>query len=350
MGRRKSARGEDTGVDTAERGRIERALDRLEERLAAAPEGLHHAGPPATAAAIEAAGLPPAAAMLHRRYDGLEIASGDAAILATTQVLAATRVAESEGRLRPGDIVIAERGRDVYVLPADPWEEGGDVVVVDEGGDRLPEASTLAHLALGWVAEAGVLYGQDGEFRDDLFGEDGDLLPAVTRKLLRRRLDVDPDAPRARLELARALLREGEARAAAAELRTTLERAPELSWAHHELGQALAAQGDLEQASAAHRRAADTCPDPDLQAYFWAWAARRATGEAREQAAAQVLKRRPRFAAEQAKAAQELLEREEPDTARDVIALGLAIAPRNLELLELQARATGAAPDAAGSS
>lgn len=338
MGRRKSARGVKADVEAAERGRIERALDKLEERLAAAPEGLHLAGLPADEPAIQSAGLPPAAAMFYRRWDGLEIAGGDATILSASQVQAATAGAEAEGRLAPGDVVIGERGRDLYVLPADPWQEGGDVVFVDEGGDRLPEASTLAHLALGWVAEASVLYGSDGEFRDELFGDDGDLLPAVKRKLLRRRLDFDPDAPRARLELARALLRDGEARAAAAELRTTLERAPELAFAHHELGHALAAQGDVAGAGEAHARAAAACRDPDLQAHFWAWAALRAAPEAQAEAIAKVLERRPHFAAEQAKAACELLEREQVAAARDVITLGLAIAPRHLELLDLQRR------------
>jgi tetratricopeptide (TPR) repeat protein len=338
VGRKKSTRGLETGVEAAERGRIERALDRLEERLAAAPEGLHQPGDPAEPAAIEAAGLPPAAVMFYRRFDGLEIAGGDAVILQAAQVRAATAAAEAEDRLAPGDVVIGEIGRDLFVLPADPWDEGGDVVRVDEGGDRVPEASTLAHLALGLVAEASVLYGNDGEFKDDLFGEDGDLVPAVKRRLFRRRLDFDPDAPRARLELARALLRDGEARAAAAELRTTLERAPQLSWAHHELGHALAAQGDPEGASEAHAKAAELCPDADLQAHFWAWAAMRAGPERRAAFVARVLERRPHFAAEQAKAARELLEREDVDTARDVIALGLAIAPRHLELLELQPR------------
>lgn len=338
MGRRKAGRGAGDEVDPAARGVIERALDRLEERLRAAPYGLHRSGEPASDAAVEAAGLPPTAAMFYRRWDGLEIAIGEAAILPVAQVPEATRAAREEGRLQPGDLVVAERGRDLFVLPADPWEEGGDVVLVDEGGDRMPEASTLSHLALGWVAEAAVLYDADAEFRDDLFGEDGELLPAAERRVLRRRLDVDPDAPRPRLSLARALLRAGEARAAVAELRRTLVCAPQLAWAHHDLGRALSVLGDDPAASAAHRAAAEATTDPMLAAYFLAWAARRAGPETRGELAAQVLQRRPGFAAEQVQAARELLDRDDESSAREVVALGLSVVPGHVELLDLRQR------------
>lgn len=315
-----------------DRQRIERALDRIEERVFAAPPGLHR---PGERGRDLPAALGEAASMVWTRYDGFEVGGGDALLLPAAQVTAATAQAQADGLLRDGDVVVGEQGRDFFVLPGDPWEEGADVVRIVEDGTRLPEACSVAHLLLGMLVEASVIYDPEGEFRDEIFGEDGELEPTVERKLLRRRLDVDPDAPRTRLRLAQSLRAGGELRGAERELSQVLRRAPELCWAHQERGRVLAAMGQAEVAAKAHDAAAEHAPDPELAAYFSAWAARACEPDARGPRVARVLAVRPHFAAEQLRAAQALLDDEDEAAAREVVALGLAVVPGHLELLAL---------------
>lgn len=327
-----------TAATAEERAHVERAIERIENRTIGAMEGVHAPGHRAQAEALAQSGLPETARMLWAYWDGYEIVGGESRLLPLSQILAATRAAEAEGVLRPGDRVIGEAGRDRFVLPEDPWEEGAEVVRVEEDGSRLPEASSAAHLLLGLLAEASVMYDDDGEFRDDVIGEDAELTDAAQRKLLRRRLDHDEDAPRPRLELARLLRRAGELRAAERELRAVLKRAPDWSWAHHELAAVLAQSGKKDVARRHYEQAAEHAPDDDVRAYHLAWAASVAEGDAREAIAKRVLALRPQFAGEQLRAAQALIEDEDPDAAAQVVSLGLAVAPRNLELLALRRR------------
>ncbi|MCX4244566.1 tetratricopeptide repeat protein [Paraliomyxa miuraensis] len=329
----------DLQLDPQEAARIQLALDKLEDRLMMAPPGLHGVGEPADPEALRNAGLPATAAMLWARYDGLEVGAETARILPLAALEDATAEAEAEGLLRPGDRVIGEHGRDLYVLPADPYEEGADVVLVEEGGERLPEASTAAHLALGLVGEAAVLFDDDGEFRDELFDEDtGELTEAAQRRLLRRRLDMDPDAPRARLRLAQRLREAGELRAAVSELRQVLRRAPELPWAHEALARVHEQQDEAEEARREYLIAAEGMEpvDPALAAYFRARAARCAEGDERAAIAAKVREARPELPREQVEAARALIERGALAAAIEVVELGLAVSPGQVELLALR--------------
>lgn len=328
------------GVEPDDAARMGQALDRLDDRLMTAPPGLHRVGDPAAAEVLAAAGLPAAAAMLWARYDGLELGAETARIFALSEIEATTAEAEAEGLLQPGDIVIGDEGRDLLVLPVDPWAEGADVVRLEEGGERLPEASSTAHLALGLLGEAHVIFGDDGEFRDELFEEGGEPSCATRRRLLRRRLDLDPDAPRARLRLSQLLLAAGELGGAAAELKEVLRRAPELPWAHETVARVAEARGDDGAARRAYLKAAEFVEglDPVTAAYFLARAAVRAEGDERAAIAAKVRAARPGFAAEQVQAAEALLERDAIDEAREVIELGLAVSPGQVELLALRGR------------
>ena len=237
--------------------------------------------------------------------------------------------------------MIGERGRLLFVLPEDPWAEGATVVGIDEDADRVPEASSVMHLLLGLLGEISVLYDDHGEFHDALIDEWGDLEPTAHRKILRRRLDFDPLAPGPRLRLARLLRAAEEWRGAAKEIDKVLHYAPEFSAAHFERGLVLRGQEKPDAARRAFAKAAAFALDPVNAAAYEAWAARVARegeGDARQADAhaASVLRQRPDYAQHQLVGARARLERRDRDAAVEMVALGLAVAPRHLELLQLR--------------
>lgn len=329
-------------MSSEERGRILHNLDRIEDRLRDAPEGLHDPGPPATPAALAASGLDPDLALLWATYDGLDLAGGECRLLALADQPRATAAAAEEGRIRPGDRVIGERERDLLVLCADPHAEGADVVLVEEDGERLPFASSVDRMVLALLGEFAVLFDEGGEYQDDLFGDDGRLTVAAERRLLRRHLDLDPDAPLARFRLAQSLRRAGELRGAAAELKQLQRRAPEFLWGHHELGRVRLGEGRPRDAAAAFRRAAALAAEPGLRAYCLAWACLSLRSSAADEPAAgelaaAALAAGPDLPASLEAAARDALEAEDLAAADEQLRLGLALAPTSLGLLSLRA-------------
>ena len=331
----------DAPLTAAQRRQIERLLDRIEDRLYDAPVGLHNFAGPASEAAMKLAdelGISEADQMVWARWNGIDLGHGEAHLWPLEALAERTAEAGEEELLTEGDLVIGHYGRDDFVLPRDPWEEGADVVLVDEAGQRGPYASTLPRLILGIMAELSVLLDDGGEYRDELFGEDGELEPSAERKLLRRHLDMDEDAPLVRYRLAQLLRRHGEARAAAKELDLVLRRAPEFAWARFELGRARLDLDDRPLALREFKKAAESVSDASLAAMFYAWAALAAEGEQRTAMAAEVESRYGGFVAAQEAGAREALEDEVPGRAKELIELGLAVSPRHLGLLSLRDR------------
>lgn len=363
-------------LSTDERRRVQHNLDRIEDRLRDAPDGLHAFNPPADPAELAASPLPPAARMLWAQWDGLELAAGELRLCPLAELAQADADARADGRLRPDDLPIGERGGDLLVLCGDPHAEGADVVLVEEDGERLPHSTGVDLLVLAMLGEVSVLYDEEGEFQDALFKADGELTRAAERRLLRRHLDLDPDAPLARFRLAQSLRRAGELRAAAGELRELVRRAPDFAWGQHERGRVALGLGDAPEAGRAFVRAAELAADPGLRAYFLAWAClaaetgasghvpedskadadgdseaapgpkagkRRAApaGRAapaldRATLAAQVLASSPEFARAQEAALRAALESEDAARADESMRLGLAVVPGHAGLLSLR--------------
>lgn len=323
--------------------RLEAQSDRIEDRLVDAPIGLHQLGGPGDRAALEAAGLSEEAVELWRRWDGLDLANGEVRLLPFAEHEHASAEAAQAGVLREGDRVIGELGLGLLVIPADPWEEGAEVVLVEDDGERAPYASDVLRLVLSLVAEMAVTYDEDGEYREGLFDDRGQLLPDAERRLLRRRLDFDEDAALPRFRLAQLLRRNEELRAARSELEHVIRCAPQFAWAHWELGRVeLELQlGEQEgarpgRAMRSFGEAAEAARNPMVRALFLAWQARAAEDEQREAIAGEVLKLDPSFVSAREAGLREAIEHEDGPRARELLALGLAIAPRQLGLLGLR--------------
>ncbi len=362
-----------TALSTNERRRVQHNLDRIEDRLRDAPEGLHAVNPPADAEALAASPLPPAARLLWGQWDGLELAAGELRLWPLAELAQADASLRAEDRLRPDDILIGERGNDILVLCADPHAEGADVVLVEEDGERLPHSAGVDLLVLAVLGEIAVLYDEEGEFQEHLFKADGQLSRTAERRLLRRHLDLDPDAPLARFRLARSLRRAGELRAAASELRQLLRRAPDFAWGQHERGRVSLALGDAADAGQAFLQASELAGDSGLRAYFLAWAClaaeaatttsstpdasapvpadskpergrskppRAKPGLDRNALSAQVLTHSPEFVRAQEAAVRAALEAEDAPRAEESLRLGLAVVPGHLGLLSLRPAVT----------
>lgn len=335
-------------LTAGEKKALDRLLDRVEDRIFGSERGLHMARPAASEAdlrAAEALGLSEACLTFWARFDGIEMGHGEARIYRAAELDEQSRMLREQLRARPGDIAIGHYGRDELVACVDPWAEGADIVLVDESGQRGPYGSSVAASVLAILGELSVLLDEGGEFHEELFGDDGELLPSAERRLLRRHLDMDPDAPLARFRLAQLLRREGEAKAARRELELCLRRAPEFAWAHFELGRACLDLGDAKAARKAFDEArglVQAAGDEDalLAAYFAAWAALAAAQQGddatRSARAEAVLEANPGFVRAQEAGANEALEDEVPGRARELVELGLAVSPKDLSLLALR--------------
>ena len=315
---------------------ISQLLDRIEDRLRCAPEGLHLVGRAASMKDIEASSIRNELIHLWRRWDGFELGNQEVKIYPLAQIPVETERAHHECRILVEDQVIGERGTDILVICPDPWAEGADVVIVDDEGQRAPYASTVERLVLAYLGEFSTLFDDEGEYQSEIFDEStGELTTAALRRLLRRRLDFDPDGPLSRFELAQSLRRSGELRAANSEIRRVIKIAPEFCWAHFEQGRVLFEQGRVKDAERAFKYAAEKCGELLLQGMFYAWAALASEGDDRKKWAMQVKKRFPDFPRAYESAAREALNDEQVELARERMELGLAVEPMHVGLLAL---------------
>jgi tetratricopeptide (TPR) repeat protein len=300
------------------------ALDKVFDRLDAAPAGLHDVAPPA---AQLPSGLPEPLIELYARCDGARL------FLDSIEIAPAAEVTGEDGRWRFGtlddeDLEIDRRGR--------IWRSDASL------DDRVCEGTRLERWLAGVVDAVAMLYDDEGEFRDGSFDEEGELMPEVGERQLRAMLKRDPGAPGPRWRLAHALLSQDRTTEARAELEETVGHEPGFAWAWLDLAKISELLGELPGALDEARAAAEAAADHSQAGYFHAQLARiagRAGDEATRAAAARrASELAPELKSAQLDGARSSLEAGDIASARGLVDLLRAVWPRDLEVLELAHR------------
>lgn len=320
-----------------ERDEQPRSLERIMEVAGSLPPGMSRLGEPAF---LMDAGWPDALTEVYLYFDGAELFHEDLVLLPASRV-------KQVRREDPG-ATAAERDATYYRA----GEIGGDDLCVDDQGrvwrleedtgEWLPEGSRLERWLLGVMEAQRMLYDRDGEFIDEAFDESGELTPAMSERMNRRVLKRDRAAPAPRWRLARAMALQGKMEAAREQLETVVAESPAFAWAWFDLARISEVMGELASAGDEMEAAATARPGYEHAAYFWAQAARlaRAAGDEARRAgcAREALALDPGLAGSQREGARANLEEGELEAAQELAENAAALAPRDLQIMDLLAR------------
>lgn len=303
--------------------------DRICELCDSYPDGLHDLAAPATVLDAE---LPRALAEVYRTFDGATFFHEDMVLLPSS---AARRV---DGRWQIGTLQGELVGID---------EKGAVWVCEADSEEWIQEGSRVDRWLFGVLERLAGLYDNEGEFLEDAFDEDGELTDEAYERGLRAILKRDKEAPATRWRLARLLVARQELGKARDELEQVVETAPTFSWAWYDLGRISEALDELENAQDELVAAADARADYEHNAFFLSHAARIAARRGREAERAQLSARAlaliPDFVSMQREGARTLLAEDDLHGARELVSVALALAPRDLECLDLQRQLQAAA-------
>ena len=304
-------------------------LDRLFERLDEAQPGVHDIDPPVEDLPV---GLPAPLIELYARCDGARIFSD------TLEIVPSSEVTYDGARWRFGAI-------------------DGDPVGVDHKGkvwrtdasveDDVVDGTRLDRWLAGELDALALLFDHEGEYQDDVFDEDGEILPIIREKQLRAQLKRDAAAPGPRWRLAHTLLEQGAAEDARNELEQVVADDPVFCWAWLDLARVSERLGEVGGALDEARMAADAAEGVQhpQAGYFWSQvarlAARNGNDMARAQAATKASLLAPDLKSAQIDGARERLEAGDVPSAKGLVELLRAVWPRDLEVLELARRVDG---------
>ena len=301
-------------------------LDRIFAALDEAPPGLHDVDP---ASPELPPGLPPALIDLYARCDG-------ARLYVDALEIAASRDVQFElGRWKfailDGDVIaIDHRGR---IVRADESIE-----------DDVCDGTRLDRWLAGQLDALALLFDRDGEFADDVFDEDGEILSVVRERQLRAQLKRDAAAPGPRWRLAHTLLAQGALEDARNELEQVVADDPAFAWAWLDLARVSERLGEIGGAIDEARMAAEAAEGMQHPqgGYFWSQVARLAlrAGDdmARAEAATKASLLAPNLKRAQIEGARERIEAGDTASAKGLLDLLRAVWPRDVEVLELARR------------
>lgn len=313
--------------DELERDGEDSPIDRLVAVIEAAPHGLHDLDEPTGDVPVD---WPVVLGDVYLAFDGARLFHEELILYPAAHV-----VAGEDGRWMIGDlggsaIQVDARGR--------VWRTD------DETGEDVVDGTAPVKWLRGQLEALALLFDKDGEYGDDAFDDEGEIVDEIARAQARAQVKRDPRAPGPRWRLARLLAAGGETEAARSELETVVEVAPELPWAWLDLARISETLGELDgaydEAVAAAEAAAKIAHEQI--AYFWAQAARlavkrKADGD-RAACAARALAADPRLVEAELAGAEQNLADGDLGSARALVELARAVAPRDLSAMDLARR------------
>jgi hypothetical protein len=307
----------------------EARIDRVLELLSDAPAGLHDVGPPAS---TYPAGWPAPLRELYAACDGARLFVETIELVPTTDVVFSDNT-WTIGTWDGDEIWVDRKGR---VWRRDP---SVDATIVD--------GTSPSRWLAGAIDACSLLFDGEGEYFEDAFDDDGELRLEILERQARAQLRRDPKAPGPRWRLARCLLASDQRDRARDELEAVVAASPEMVWAWLDLSRLSETLGELAGAIDEATAAAEAAAGGDYEGYCWAQVARlqAASGNDAQRAiaASRAVAAAPDLRAAQLAGARDCLEAGDVASARGLLALLRAIAPRDLDVLAL-ARAVEAAP------
>ena len=303
------------------------SLSRIFAQLDASPPGLHDVESPASSLP---SGLPPQLIELYAHCDGVRLFVDAVEIVAASEVVMANETRWKFAIIDDAGIAIDQRGR--------IWRDDESL------DDAVCDGTRLDRWLAGIVDSTALFYDTDGEFVEEAFDEDGEIMPALRERSLRAQLKRDPTAPGPRWRLALALLDQGVLQSARDELEQVVADDASFAWAWLDLARISERLGEVGNAVDEARVAADTAEGikHPQAAYFFSQLARlavRAGDEvSRAQAASKASRLDPALKAAQIAGARESLASGDHASAAGLLELLRAVWPRDLEVLELASK------------
>jgi Tfp pilus assembly protein PilF len=304
-------------------------LDRVFAELDAAAPGLHDVTPPSGELP---SGLPAPLIELYARCDGARM------FVDTLELVPADEVELDDGRWQFATL----DGEAISIdLKGKLWRTDTSIE------DDVCEATRIDRWLAGQLDALALIYDGDGEFADDVFDEDGEILSVVRERQLRAQLKRDIAAPGPRWRLAHTLLAQGALEDARNELEQVVADDPAFAWAWLDLARASERLGEIGGAIDEARMAAEVAEGMQHPqgGYFWSQVARLAlrAGDdmARAEAATKASLLAPNLKRAQIEGARERIEAGDKASAKGLLDLLRAVWPRDVEVLELARRLEG---------
>jgi len=304
-------------------------LDRVFELIDEAQPGVHDVDPPAGELPV---GLPGPLIELYARCDGARIFSDTLELLPSTDVTydgARWRFAVVDGE----PVGVDHKGK--------VWRTDASIE------DDICDGTRLDRWLAGQLDALALLFDHEGEYSDDVFDEEGEILPIIREKQLRAQLKRDAGAPGPRWKLAHVLLEQGAVEDSRNELEQVVADDPAFAWAWLDLSRVSERLGEVGGALDEARMAADVAEGVQhpQAGYFWSQVARLAARNGddmlRAEAATKASLLAPDLKRAQIEGARERLDAGDSASAKGLVELLRAVWPRDLEVLELARRIDG---------